>query len=69
MYRSAVVEKPVKSIEDWQDFLRNGFPNEMLNLDISKRSPDSHPEITSYPKSITDHARRFSKALEDWLVK
>jgi hypothetical protein len=69
MYRSAVAVKPAKSIVDWKEFLTDSFPREMPNLDISARSPGSFPEITPYPKFISNNLQSFSNRVQSWLGK
>lgn len=69
MYRSAVLNKPKNSIKTWKEFLTVNFPDQMKYLDISVRSPGSYPDITPYPKFISDDLLRFSNQGQDWLNK
>jgi hypothetical protein len=67
MYRSATAKK--QGIKSWREFLTVHFPEEMPNLDISIRSPGSYPQVTPYPKFISDNMSRFSLSLQSWLSK
>jgi hypothetical protein len=69
MYRSAVARKPDNKIETWKEFLTVKFPDQMPHLDISARSPGSFPEVTPYPKFISDSLLAFSSRIQSWLSK
>ncbi len=69
MYRSTVPALPVEKIEDWRRVLNDLLPDQLPHLDLSKASPGSYPEVTPYPKFISDGACAFSNALKAWLDK
>lgn len=69
MYRSAVAQKPDNAIKNWKEFLTVNFPDQVQYLDISIRSPGSFPEITPYPKFISESFSAFLNKLQSLLNK
>ncbi len=69
MYRSAVAQKPDNEIKNWKEFLTINFPDQVQYLDVSIRSPGSYPEITPYPKFISEGFSTFLNEIQSLLNK